>query len=303
MRELIKNRMIMLVLLLVTVMAANAQVSLVDAASTFYDNRNIDSAKVYIDKGIRMPESASDPYAWQVRGFIYKEVYKQKEKNNRQSPARIEALEAFRKSIILDKSKELTDNNVAGMNYLISTMHNDAAESLDPVDYEMAIEIFRKKQEYIKIIDPSQENLQASEIQFALALGSVYNSIIESSKDSVRNQKFVNLAKALYNQILAIEPNNVSANYHMGILYYNQAVNLIKTKDYDLDLSMLDIVQDQSVKLFKDALPFMETANKLDPKREDALEGLSGIWFGLNETEKSNIYRQRLQDVKKNNKK
>lgn len=303
MRELVKNRMIMLVLLLVTVMAAKAQTEKVFAAFDFLEKNQLDSAKVYIDRAILHAESANDPLTWQVKGFVYKAIYNKNEKGHKQSKSRTEALDAFRKSIILDETKELYSDNVSAMKYLINTMHIHVSELLDPMDYETAIAIFRKEQEYFKIIDPSHETYQAREIEFALALGTVYNSIIESSKDSARSQKYVNLAKSLYTKVLSLEPNNITANYNMGILYYNQAVNLIKNEDYDLDLALLDVVQDQSVKLFKASLPFMEKAYSLDPKREDALEGLSGIYFGLNEPEKSNIYRQRLQDVKKNNKK
>lgn len=305
MSVLSKIRVLILGLLLIVVTIAKAQPEKVNSAIEFYDKKELDSAKAYIDAAITHPEVANDAYAWQLRGYIYKDVYNKNEKNNKQAPTRIEALESLRKSIILDGSKdqELLANNIAAMKYLINTMHHDEAECLeDLIEYQIAIDLFRKEQEYYKIIDPSAEIYKAREIEFGVALGYVYNTFIESSKDSLTTAKYVNLAKTLYLKVLSMDPNNVSANYNMGIIYYNQAVNLIKTKDYDLDLALLDVVQDQSVKLFKASLPFMEKAYSLDPKREDALEGLSGIYFGLNEPDKSNIYRQRLQEIKKNKK-
>ncbi len=303
MRLLIKIRTLILGLLLVTVMVSKAQLEKVNLAIEFYEKNQLDSAKVNIDNAILNPESANDAQSWYIRGIIYTDIYKKKEKSNKMSPARFEALDALRQSIILDRNNDYLSENINIMKFLIVTMHNDEAECFeDLIEYQTAIDLFRKEQEYYKIIDPSTDTYQAREIEFALALGSVYNTFIESSKDSAASVKYINLAKALYTKILSIEPNNVSANYSLGILYYNQAVNLIKSQPYDADLMVLEVVQDQSVKLFKASLPFMEKAHTLDPQREEAIIGLSGIYFGLNEPEKSNIYRQQLKDIKKNKK-
>lgn len=291
----------MFMMWLLSLTTLHGQTSDVLNAGGFYADKNLDSAKYYIDRAIKNSAAIEDPYTWQLRGYIYKDLYKNIQKDDRNSPYRYEALDALKKSIVLDsKERTFLDDNVKGMKYLLSTMHNDVSESLDPIDYAKAIELFRKEQEYYKIIDPSQQAYADREIAFGLSLGSVYNTIIESSKDSAEKSKFINLAISVFSKVLSMDQNNISANYNMGILYYNQAVNLIKNKDYDTDLLLLDKVQDQSTRLLKSSLPFMTKAYTLDPKREDALEGLSGIYFGLNEYDTSNIYRQRLQEVKKN---
>jgi hypothetical protein len=43
----------------------------------------------------------------------------------------------------------------------------------------------------------------------------------------------------------------------------------------------------------------MEKAYALDPKRKDTLYGLSGIYYSLNEIEKSNEFKQKLEEIKK----
>lgn len=304
MRRLINIRTTILGLLLLMAMVSKGQTPDLDVAGKFYVEHIPDSAKVYIDKAMLSPQNKEDAYAWQLRGFIYKDLYNKKERNDKTSRLRVEAMSSIRKSIILDsKENNYLSDNINVMKYLINTMHNDAGESLDPVDYETAISLFRQEQEYFKIIDPSAEAYNKREIEFAAALGSVYNSIIESSQDSVQKQKYVNLAKSIYSKIISIDPNNFNANYNMGILYYNQAVSLIKTELYDADMVLFQLVLDQSVTLFRESLPFMEKAYKLDPKREDALEGLRGIYVGLNDPETSDIYKQRLEMIKKNKKK
>ena len=81
-------------------------------------------------------------------------------------------------------------------------------------------------------------------------------------------------------------------------MFYNQAVQLINQSDYDIDIVALNDIQDNSVKLFRESLPFMEKAYKLDPKRRETLLGLSGIYFSLNEKEKSDLYKQKLQEIR-----
>ncbi len=298
MRVLVKIKTIILIQLLFTAVALNAQEAAVQSAIGFIEADRLDSAKVYIERAVVHPETKESPEAWYLRGYIYKSIYGKKEKGNKKSPARLEALSSVRKSILFDKNKEFTNDNVALMQSLINSMHNDAGECLDPLEYETAIEIFRKSQEYFKIINPSAEAYQAREIEFALALGSVYNTIIETSKDSLIIVKYSANAKSLYLKVLSLDKNNIFANYNLGILYYNEAVKLIKSSEY-VDITEINKLQDESIALFKLSLPFMDKALELDPKREATLQGLSGIWFSLNDLTKYNYYQKRLLELQK----
>lgn len=302
MKKLVKIGTLIIGMLLLMVTIAHAQTENVERAYDFYTNKQYDSAKVYIDRAIKEPENANDPTTWQVRGFVYKDVYNKYQKTNKFSPYRLEGLNALKKSISLDESKELLNDNIQAMKYLLSTIYNDVDESLDPIEYEKAIELFRKYQEYYRIIDPSQEGQKQREINFGLSLGTVYNTVVESNRDSAVVSKFIGLAQDVFKKILEMDPKNVSANYNMGILYYNQAVQLVKYQDYDVDLSLFEEIQDQSAKLFKTSLPFMKTAYEQAPEREDVLSGIAGIYFGLNDKATSDLYRQKLQNIKKNKK-
>lgn len=297
MKQLVKIRTFILGLLLLAAVVANAQHETVAAAYKFLQQNNLESAKANIDAAILNPETANDAEAWYYRGFIYKTIYN--EKKQIKSPARLEALKSFKKSISLDNAKEYFSDNIGSLKYLANTFHNDEAEMLDLEDTETAIELFGKFQECFKAIDPSTAANQEKEIEFNLALGSVYSSIIErSKKDSAATYKYLKLAKALYNAILLLDPNNISANYNIGILYYNQAVNLVLAQDIDADLVDITRVIDNSTKLFKESLPFMEKAYTLDPKRIETLQGLTGIYWSLNEPEKSNIYKQKINEIR-----
>ena len=278
-------------------MVSNAQQSKVEAATEFLQKNNLDSAKANINSAVANPETANDANAWYIRGFVYKAIFNKNEKADKKSPARIEALNSFKKSISFDDNKVLTTENVKAIKFLVNTLHNHAAEALDPVDYKIAIEVFEKFKEYYKLVDPSPETMQQKEIEFDLALASVYNTIIDGDKKG--SAKFVTLAKNLYNKILTLDQDNIAANMGMAKLFYNQGVNLILAQELDLDIVNIDGVQDRSVKLFKESLPFMEKAYSLDQSRPETIEGLTGIYYSLHEDEKYTIFKKRLEDIKK----
>jgi hypothetical protein len=291
------KRTVCFTVLLLTAVLVEAQQDKVSAAYAFLQAGNLDSAKVDINLATANPLTANDGQAWYLRGFIYKSIYNKSEKGNRQSPSRLEALTSFKKSLAIDTSKENIQENLKNVKYLATTLYNDAAASLDTIDYKISIDNFEKFKEYYFLVDPSPANIKQKDIEFTLAIASVYTKIFEGDRKAKTD--FLKLAKDAYNKILAVDPNNINANYNMGILYYNQAVNLINQSDYDLDIVALNDIQDNSINLFKESLPFMEKAYELDPKRRETLLGLSGIYFSLNEFEKSNMYKLKLEEIEK----
>lgn len=291
------NKKIYLValMLIVPALAALAQNDKLVDAYRMLERGQLDSAKTAIDQAIVHPETARNAQVWYVRGFVYKEIYKAREISNMGSQARDVAVESFRKSIELDSSKTNREENTKILVFLASKYYNDAASSLDRDKYPVSISNYGKYRQLMTVIEPGSD-MKQQDIKYGLAIASVYTDIFNS--DRKNNTRFFDLAKAEYNKILMLDPNNLSANYHMGILYYNQAVDIINQSDYDIDIVTLDQIQDNSIALFKQSLPFMEKAYQLDPNKRETLEGLTGIYFSLNEFEKSNEFKARLEEIK-----
>ncbi len=292
----LKNIFVFALLLIITIVS-NAQQEKVSAAYAFLKQGNLDSAKIVINDAVVNPQTTNDPQAWYLRGFIYKSIYNKTEKGNKQSPARMEALSSFKKSLTIDTTQENIQENSNNIKYLATTIYNDVSASLDALDYETAIKNYELFRNYFSLLDNSPNNVKQKDVEFQNALASVYTKIYETDKKT--KIEFFNLAKASYEMVLKLDSNNISANYNMGILYYNQAVNLINQSDFDLDIVALNDIQDNSISLFKESLPFMEKAYELDPKRRETLLGLSGIYFSLNEFEKSNMFKQKLEEIEK----
>lgn len=285
-----------LMLLMISV-TSEAQFDKIERAYTYLQQGNLDSAKINIDSTVINPETANSPDAWYIRSFLYKEIFNKKEKSDIHSPARKESLNSFQKLLVLDTGKQFTKEIIQSIKYLSGSFYSLAGDNLDTLHYKIAIEMFEKYKEYYPLADTSKANIRQKEIEFSNAIASVYTRIFESDKKA--KMEFLTLAKNTYNKVLQLDPNNISANYNLGILFYNQAVDLIKQQDYDLDLVTLSDVQDNSILLFKESLPFMEKAYSLNPKKKETLVGLSGIYFSLNEKEKSDMFKQKLEEINK----
>lgn len=278
--------------------ASFAQKERVAKALEFVEAGDFEKAKTEIDAAVLNEATSSDSYAWYIKGFVYKELYKKNEKSNPLSPLRNQAIAALKKSMELDTKGENINENKQTLKFLATTLNNDAANSINANNPEAAQKAFEKYKETMLLIDP-QADLKPKTIEFLLALASMLNSQYQAEQDSAKKEfKFLGV-RNMYQEVLKLDANNISANYNLGILYYNKAVNIINNLDYDIDMFALMEIQDNCVAIFKQSLPYMEKALELDPNRIETLRGLEGIYISLNEFEKSNAIRARLDALDK----
>ena len=276
-----------------------AQQKAVREALKALQTEDLANAKAYIDSASMHPETKDSSSTWYYRGFVYKKIYNNQEKSNKSSLARDEAVTSFKRFFELDKKSELYETAFKSTKYLASTYYNDAATSLNPRDYESALSNFEKHKSTMQIIEP-EHDFRSLELQFYLVLGQVYNQIYEEDREA--NKPYYEKTQEAYKYVLAIDSNNLSANYNIAILFYNEGVNIIKNLDYDLDLITLELIQDEVVQLFQKALPYAIKAYNLNPKRKETLIMLSGIYFSLNEMEKSQEIQKQLDELDKSEK-
>jgi tetratricopeptide (TPR) repeat protein len=204
---------------------------------------------------------------------VYKEFYKEKELGRANSTSRITALEALEKSTKLDVNGKHTANIKSAMKYLATSYYNDAltrSKEIDISNQEEVFMLFAQFRKWIRNVDITTD-LVPYEIQILKSLGSRHYTLWETT---TMNSDELNASVECFQKIIRMAPNDCQANYNLSIIYYNNAVFKIKRIDANTDIMQLIIIQDESVTLFKKALPFMEKALNQCPNKAEYYKGL-----------------------------
>lgn len=118
-------------------------------------------------------------------------------------------------------------------------------------------------------------------------------NIYELKKDTAN-------ARKTYEQAIAIEPNSFDAQYRLGAMYYNQAVELNNTMN-KLDLNQqkqYDLLKVQRDATFRRSLPYLENAHLQDPKDMDTMIALKELYARLNMSEKLDDIKRQIDAAK-----
>jgi len=284
---------LLIVFMLLTSVSILAQTSKIAEALGHLKDGKLGLAKAAIDEASKHEETIGKADTWYYKGYIYREIYKKTE--DPKSQERYLAAEYFKKCVDMEPEGRYAENCEQQVDNIAKSYYNDAVIALNSKDPKASEESFGKFIKVKQMWNPKVD-LTEQKINVYMALGGVYTGIYEV--DKTKNKSDWYRAKAYFDKVLKINPDHINGNYNMGILYYNKAVNFINAKEYDIDLVALSDIQDTSIILFKRSLPFMETALELEPENENTLVGLSGIYFALNEIEKSNAIKERLEKLK-----
>ncbi len=287
-----KNILLIISTLLVA-SVAHAQMQRVQYAYEQVQAGKLDSAKANIDLASIHPDSKNDFQTWMVKGFVYKEIYKIKESDRINSEARRVAVESFFKSLTYPEIGENKSVIIQNIKFLASKYYNDAVKFYrDTATIKIAIDNFEEYKNINKKVDPAFVSTQI-EIQFYLSLATTFLETFEATK----LKTYSDFEKVFLLKVLDLDQNNFQANKNIGVLYYNLSVEIIKKMDYDVPLEELSNYQDASIKYARQAEPFMLKAHNINPDDKTVIEGLHGIYHLLNETEKSEMYKKKLQTV------
>jgi hypothetical protein len=256
--------------------------------------KKIDSAMVVIDSAVVHPQTKGDPIAWTMRAYIYFEKYKRTEKLKLNSSLRDTIVRSLRASQSLKPDSTYIKNNRNLLMNLAAGYYNIGKAYLqDSVNYELSHQAYEKYKEVYSIAD-STMNFRSKDIEYYLAVGSQYSEVF--TKDN-KNTAAGDVAKVALLKILDIQPDHPNALMNMGLMYYNQAVNLSKSLGYDADISEIDIVQDNMVKLAKQAEQFITKVYNADNKNPKAVEALYYIYRMLSEFQKSEQFKAKCKDL------
>lgn len=282
--------------LLLFSLSLNAQNKLANAHYSL-KNKEFEKAKELIDAATVDTLFSELPATWYYKGHIYKELFKKYESEDLNSPYRIESIEGFKKCVELEPNGQYAESAKKGIKYLATTIYNQAAATFDEQNYPTAIASYEFHKEVLAFAYP-ETDFTDKDIMFKLGLASIHNRLAEM--DSANAAMHLAEAETIYKEVLKLDSNNISANYNLGIIYYNQGVEIVNNMDYSLDLMELTLIQDEIIELFRKSLPYMKKAYDLNPTRKETLIGLQGIYFSLNDIPKSDMYKKELESLEEN---
>ena len=261
------------------------------------NNSEHDSARYYIDLAITTEIGKEDAQTWTFRGYVYKAIYKAREKDDYNSASRKIAIESLTKALALDTANEYADQNRQGISYLASTYYNNAVVTLNTDQYQTSLACFEAYKDATKIIDPDF-NFDSQEVQYQRVLASsVYSILYDQAPKGEAKDDWLEKAVEAYQTVLEIDSNDFSSNYNIGVLYYNLGVHKLKEIAPESDLEVVIVVQDESAELFRIALPYMQRALRLNETRLEVYNAMAGIYFSLNNILLSNYYTKIMGEL------
>jgi hypothetical protein len=283
-------------------LAASAQPSngKTDQAIRQYQLGDLMAARTTINEALQAAEAQKNPYTWYVKGFIYKEIYKEIENGNPASENREIAVEAILKSMALDASGRQAENNKKALHYLAISFYNDAViltRSLTPENLLLPERYYLRYKALNGYLEP-EKNYTSQDAEFYKNMARGCRVIYEN--DPVNHPVFFEKTIAYYQQAIAAIPDDFQANYNLAVNYYNRGVHKIRKIDHTTEIFELITIQDECIRFFKMALPYMLKAHEIEPKHAKTLGGLMAIYRSLSNNSEAADYQRKLEALIQN---
>ena len=120
---------------------AFGQVILLDKTADYLKQKNLSAAREAIELAVKNETTKNEARTWYLRGFVYKELYKQ---NSSEPTHRETAVEALHKSVSLDARKEFVNSSNASLDYLYGTYYNEGIDLINAKEYDKALRGLRR---------------------------------------------------------------------------------------------------------------------------------------------------------------
>lgn len=287
-------RYLLMSLLMLFSVGVFAQVDKLDRARQLLQAKDVDTAIPAIDSVVVHPDTKNDYVAWTTRAFIYFEKYKRSERLKLNSPLRDTIVSSLRRSMKLKPDEDYTLNNKKLITTIASGYYNLAKTLLqDSLDDVRSLRAYNKFKEVYLLGEPTA-NLTSKDVEYYLAVGSIFSDIFINDNS---NEKAKNIARVALLKVLEQQPDNAAAKINMGLMYYNHAVNIIRSLPPDVEFFELEIIQENAVKLAKQAEQYILPVYKADPKNAKAVNALYYIYRLLLEDKKMEEFRTKCKEL------
>lgn len=160
------------------------------------------------------------------------------------------------------------------------------------------LEVLISKLEQALVAEPDNVSVYTT-------LGSVFDQLSQTSRsegDIENADMYFEKAKSNFAEATKIKPDHFDAHYSIGALYYNKAAGMVdELNDLAADFSAAgmkkyDEKKEEMDKLFEVSLPHFIEAERIDPNDLNTIIALKEIYARLNDIEKSNYYKAKLEE-------
>ncbi len=144
---------------------------------------------------------------------------------------------------------------------------------------------------------------EPSNVSLYTTLGNVYDNLFQKSDDPAKKITYFDSALIYYTKALEINPQSFDAVYSTGALYYNRAAEkttVLQTMADDFSATGIKKYKELQAEInnvFKQALPYFLKADSINNKDKNTLIALKEIYARINELDKSNEYKERLDAI------
>ncbi len=262
-----------------------------------YGEKDLDAARMYIDSAILMCDKLrEDAYVHHVKGFVYYELFKRDELQDPYSKLRDVAFEAFMESNRLDVNNEFKEKNNKSLKNIATRIQLNVSNLLDTNNYRKAIEVNKIFKSTLEKGNISIDT-KAYDISFYINLGGIFTDLYENNK--VANETMIDSAIHYYKKSLELDSLNFVGNLQLGYVYHNLSIDIILSMDPEDDIMTMYENQEKSSNYGLLSLPYLKLAHEQQPKNTKILYGLAGIYFMLQEKDKSEFYQNLYNELTK----
>lgn len=263
-----------------------------DYAVKAYENGKYEKAIELMDSAINLcEEQNNDAPNWYNLSLFYKTLYKE----NNDINLRKKMLSSIMYAKGLDHENQLEKPISSYLKTIANLYRADAKNILEDTstNFNGSIENYEEYKTISKLAD-STITFEESDINFYNFFAKRNNTKFENNKTLFSNH--ADSAILYYKKSLALDSNQASTNLELGIIYFNQAVEIINKINPEAELQIVMAADERKADLALKGLPFFKRAFELSSENSDIIYALSGCYNILNFQKEKDFYLALLKE-------
>ncbi len=253
---------------------------------------DVEKAIMLMDSAFLMcPERSNNFENWFNYALFNKEVAKRTGDINKREIA----INALLRAKGLDKEGEYREMVNKTIKNIANYYKRDAIISLQDTssNFSNVLKNYDKYKEVVKLANPN-EDFTDEDIQLYGKLAGINYIKYENNKDLYKN--YMDSSIKYYEKILALDSTQAETYKELGLIYFNQAVDIVNSLDLEADIETIMATDEKKAFLGLKSIPYFEKAYELNPNDTRAIYALAGCYELISESDKVQEYLNLLKE-------